>query len=123
MFSPAWRQRSAQTPLKDFFEKTVYADFGERINDRNSMLAQFKRHNDEVIGSVQRERLLVFDVREGWGPLCTFLGVPVPSVPFLRANSRDEMIGMRAARGTMETTKPMTLDEMQKSARERFGKK
>jgi hypothetical protein len=123
VFSSAWRQRSAMTPLKDFLEKAVYADFGERIYDRDFMFKQFKRHNDEVIGSVPRERLLVFDVRESWGPLCEFLGVPVPIAPFPRANSRDEMLGMRTASGTMEASKPMTLDEMQKYARERFGKK
>ena len=36
-------------------------------------------------------RLLVFDVREGWPPLCAFLGVPVPDAPFPRVNDADEI--------------------------------
>merc|ERR1711920_912771 len=40
----------------------------------------------EVKRSVPAERLLVFNVKEGWEPLCTFLGVPVPSRAFPRVN-------------------------------------
>jgi hypothetical protein len=37
--------------------------------------------------TIAPERLLVFDVKEGWGPLCAFLDVPVPEhEPFPRAN-------------------------------------
>jgi hypothetical protein len=32
--------------------------------------------------------LLVFDVVEGWAPLCAFLGVDVPDTPFPRTNNR-----------------------------------
>ena len=28
------------------------------------------------------EKLLIFDVKEGWNPLCQFLNVPVPKSPF-----------------------------------------
>lgn len=30
-------------------------------------------------------------MQEGWEPLCSFLGVPVPDVPFPRVNSQAEM--------------------------------
>ena len=118
VFSPAWRQQSLTTPLSEFFAKAVYPEFGERINDRDFMLAQFKRHNDEVIRTVPKERLLVFDVREGWDPLCRFLGVPVPATPFPQTNAREEMMAMRAA----QSGKPMDMEGLQKMARERFGK-
>ncbi|KZT51675.1 hypothetical protein CALCODRAFT_122946 [Calocera cornea HHB12733] len=35
---------------------------------------------------VPKEQLLEFNVKEGWEPLCKFLGVPVPDVPFPRTN-------------------------------------
>jgi len=41
---------------------------------------------EEVKANVPPERLLVFSVKEGWGPLCNFLGVPVPDVPFPHVN-------------------------------------
>ena len=36
------------------------------------------------------ERLLTYDVAEGWQPLCQFLGVPVPKDAFPRTNSTVE---------------------------------
>ena len=55
------------------------------------MTEWFKRRNQQVIDALPRERLLVFSPKEGWKPLCTFLGVPVPDAPFPRVNSRDEI--------------------------------
>lgn len=31
-------------------------------------------------------RFLEFEVAQGWGPLCAFLGVPVPAEPFPHEN-------------------------------------
>jgi hypothetical protein len=39
-----------------------------------------------VRDTIEPKRLLVFDVREGWEPLCRFLEVRVPSEPFPRLN-------------------------------------
>jgi hypothetical protein len=51
----------------------------------------FERHNEAVRLMVPPERLLVFDVREGWAPLCDFLGVEVPEQPFPRLNEARQM--------------------------------
>ena len=51
----------------------------------------FGRHNEAVRRRVSPERLLVFDVREGWAPLCDFLDVEVPDGPFPRLNEAREM--------------------------------
>ena len=32
------------------------------------------------------DKLLVFQVDQGWAPLCKFLNVPIPDVPFPRTN-------------------------------------
>ena len=39
-------------------------------------------HNEDVMANVPREKLLVFNVKMGWNPLCEFLDVPVPEQPF-----------------------------------------
>ncbi|MGN9842789.1 sulfotransferase family protein [Nonomuraea sp. H19] len=62
--------------------------FDGRIGDRDHVLGVFDRHLAEVKAAIPAERLLVFDVGEGWGPLCAFLGVPVPGQPFPQANER-----------------------------------
>ena len=61
--------------------RTVIWDpiFDGRMLDREHAIDVFNRHNRTVREQVPAERLLVFDVKEGWEPLCTFLGVPVPS--------------------------------------------
>jgi hypothetical protein len=51
----------------------------------------FERRNQRVVDALPPERLLVFSPKEGWAPLCSFLGVPVPDGPFPRVNSRDEI--------------------------------
>lgn len=35
---------------------------------------------------VPPEKLLVFEVKQGWEPLCKFLGKPVPDQPFPHVN-------------------------------------
>lgn len=64
--------------------------FGGRFRDRAHAIGVFERHTAEVVAHVPAERLLVFDVRQGWGPLCAFLGVPVPDEPFPRLNDTAE---------------------------------
>ena len=39
-------------------------------------------HEREVKDTVPAERLLVYEVSQGWAPLCRFLGVPTSSEPF-----------------------------------------
>ena len=65
--------------------KTFGGDFS-----RGNVIAAFERHCAEVRQRVAPERLLEFDAKQGWEPLCAFLGVPVPDAPFPRTNSREE---------------------------------
>ena len=61
--------------------------FGGRWDDRQHAIATFLAHIDEVQRTIPANRLLTFDVREGWGPLCSFLEVPVPRISFPNLNS------------------------------------
>src|SRR5918994_633284 len=53
--------------------------FNGRLRDRAHCQAVFARHNQAVRETIAPDRLLVFDVKEGWEPLCAFLGVPAPA--------------------------------------------
>lgn len=65
--------------------------FDNRFADKAYALEVFHRHIEEVKQYVKPERLLVFDVKEGWEPLCRFLEVPVPKdKPFPRLNDTQE---------------------------------
>ena len=65
--------------------------FDGRFEDRSYAIETYKRHNSEVRRQVPPERLLVYDVKEGWAPLCDFLGVEVPDQPFPHLNDTREM--------------------------------
>lgn len=55
---------------------------------RENAVGAIERHNSEVRRAIPRERLLEFEVGQGWEPLCAFLGVPVPDQEFPRTNER-----------------------------------
>jgi hypothetical protein len=67
--------------------------FGGKFEDKRHAIEVFNRHNEEVRRRVPQERLLVYDVKEGWGPLCEFLGVEEPDQPFPRLNDAAEDTG------------------------------
>jgi hypothetical protein len=73
--------------------------FGGRFLDKQHALEVYHRHVDAVRAKVPADRLLVYQVGEGWEPLCRFLDVPVPEVPFPHLNdtaSFRAMFGMPA---------------------------
>lgn len=88
--TPRWAVRLAPGAVRRYAELIETAvwqgTFEGRFADKAAAIAAFERHNAAVIASIPPERLLVFDVREGWEPLCRFLGVPVPDRPFPRLN-------------------------------------
>lgn len=52
----------------------------------------YEKHNADVRRVVPKGQLLEFDVRQGWGPLCEFLGVDIPQgEEFPRLNEAESM--------------------------------
>jgi len=69
--------------LRDVFDTFVWKGiFGGAFEDRGRALAAYRSWDDEVKARVPEERLLVYDVDDGWEPLCVFLGRDVPDEPF-----------------------------------------
>jgi hypothetical protein len=64
--------------------------FGTALTDRDLIVEAYQRHNDEVRQAIETPRLLVFDAADGWGPLCSWLGVDVPTEPFPHRNTMNE---------------------------------
>jgi hypothetical protein len=58
--------------------------------ERDQLVEAFNSHNEAVKQTIPAGQLLVFDVRQGWGPLCDFLNVPEPGGDFPRTNHREE---------------------------------
>ena len=91
IFSPKMQGSLAGSPVGAMMQGVIFDAFGGRATDRAFMTDWFTRRNQTVIDSLPPDRLLVFSPKQGWAPLCAFLGLPVPGVPFPRVNSRDEL--------------------------------
>lgn len=79
-----------QRPLAGILKKIILPTFGGRPNDRAHAIAAYERHNAEVRRTIEPERLLTYDVAQGWEPLCRFLGAPIPTEPFPHANTTED---------------------------------
>jgi hypothetical protein len=72
------------------FDKVVRSMFDGKLHDRAHCISVFERHNAEVIKTIPKDRLLVYEASQGWAPLCRFLGVPVPAAPFPKSNTTED---------------------------------
>jgi len=79
-----------------YFDKTYTSIFGHRplpskYNETLTVEA-YNKHNAHVVMNAPEDQLLVFDFKDGWAPLCKFLDVPVPDVPFPHKNKSGSAI-------------------------------
>jgi Sulfotransferase domain len=58
--------------------------------DKDGVIAAFHAQEAAVKAAIPANRLLVHQAKDGWEPLCAFLGVPVPATPYPRTNSKEE---------------------------------
>ena len=69
--------------------------FHNQFLDKKYAIEVFEQNIADVKKNVPAERLLVYDVREGWEPLAAFLDVPVPAdIPFPRVNDTASFLEM-----------------------------
>ena len=91
---PGWLKRLPPMSIGSAMIRTIIWDgqFQGRFEDPQAARAIFEQHIEDVTAAVPPERLLVFRVSEGWGPLCEFLNVPIPQDrPFPHVNERSAM--------------------------------
>jgi sulfotransferase family protein len=89
----------------DMIDRLVWqgkGTFASGHAEPEQLIAAMERHNAEVQRVVSPERLLVWSVTEGWGPLCEFLELPVPEEPFPHVNDRTEFLN-RVIDGSLAT--------------------
>ena len=93
--------------LPDWFEKVVYPIrmfivmqvnliwvglFKNNFSDRDSTKLVYYEHIESVKKIIPADKLLIYNVKEGWEPLCEFLDVDVPDIPFPKVNDTAEML-------------------------------
>jgi len=90
IMAPRFNEYIAPSPFGELVRRTIWDTLDGRMGDRDFMVSYFERRNEEIKTAIPSERLLVYEVAQGWGPLCEFLDVPVPDGPFPRINTREE---------------------------------
>jgi hypothetical protein len=85
----AWLEMAARVVNKTGFASGL---------DHAGLIRAFESHNEAVKATIPANQLLVYEVTDGWGPLCEFLNTPVPNEPFPRTNNRAEFWGRVSAR-------------------------
>lgn len=94
IFSTRLQERQAGTKWGRMCQATINDHLGGDLNDRTAVIAAFNAHNERVQAALGAERLLVFEAKDGWRPLCAFLDVPVPEHDYPHVNSKEEFAGI-----------------------------
>ena len=83
------RARNVVKVIK-WFKKVFFADrLKGNFGDKAFAEKFWNDHLTEVKASVPADKLLIYDVRDGWAPLCKFLGVKEPKDPIPHLNKKE----------------------------------
>ena len=82
---PRWRRYLLLVDRMLWGERSPFA----RGREPGALMEQMVAYNEHVKRSIPPDRLLVWQVGEGWKPLCEFLEVPVPDGPLPHENDRE----------------------------------
>lgn len=80
-------------PVLIYNRKLMYLEFGNDLFNKKEVLRRYEKHTENVLRDFPSGKVLVFDPKQGWEPLCSFLGVPAPPVEFPHYNKRREFKG------------------------------
>ncbi len=75
--------------MQHMLQSTIWDKlFDGRFEGRQYAIQVFNDHIENVKRAVAKEKLLIYNINEGWKPLCGFLNVPIPEKPFPHINDR-----------------------------------
>jgi hypothetical protein len=68
----------------------MFERFTPQWRDRDAAMAAYDAHKAAVRAAIPGDRLIDWQPRDGWGPNCSALGIPVPDVAFPHAKTSDD---------------------------------
>eukprot|EP01084_Bolivina_argentea_P091292 164358_1 len=71
--------------------------FDKKFDDEQYVINKYNEWIKSVKQQVPKDKLLIFNVKDGWSPLCTFLGKSIPNEEFPWANDKEDMKTMYRA--------------------------
>lgn len=94
IFSHTLEDIQAGTKWGRMIKATINDHLEGDLHTHDHLIKAFNDHTDAVKASFGPDRLLVFEAKDGWDPLCRFLDVPVPDAPYPNVNSKEEFDGV-----------------------------
>ena len=76
---------------KDYWPRLFNYNVDKFLNDKQWAEQYYQQRLKHIKKIIPEKQLLIYDVRDGWEPLCKFLNKPIPKEPFPRANTRKTM--------------------------------
>jgi hypothetical protein len=93
LYTPAWVKKYVPQYKRfaDLIDLMIWNGlFSGRFADREHAIRIYNDHIEQVKQNVPADKLLIFNVKEGWKPLCDFLEIPVPAdIPFPHVNDHE----------------------------------
>ena len=83
------------SPVKRMIETLWEKRFISDVMNESAAKAAFEAYNNEVRMNVPSERLIEWQPKDGWSPICNALGLAIPDEPFPHVNTSDEFIRER----------------------------
>ena len=90
IFQKNWTAMRISYTKPEGFDRCI---FGVVAEGREASVRFFDDWVRKVKANVPQEKLLVFECKQGWKPLCEFLDLPIPDEPFPRVNDTKQMLG------------------------------
>ena len=93
-FNTIWQVPPTNDCLAFMRDTYLIKQFDNKFESKDKAMKMFHAHNNEVINFVPKEQLLVYEVKNGWEPLCSFLDLPVPKESFPHLNKKEHFPAM-----------------------------
>nr|XP_039263601.1 uncharacterized protein LOC120339519 isoform X1 [Styela clava] len=85
-------QQFSGTPIEAFMRSIAAIRFLTSSSRSHLKLrSRYRQHNLYVESTCPSSKLLIYNVKDGWGPLCKFLNKKILDKPFPRENIKAEM--------------------------------
>jgi len=94
IFGKEWMEFQPGSEAGAYMKATVNDYFDGEMHDHDHLIRRFNEHVAEVRKTIEPKRLLVFEVTDGWEPLCEFLELSIPEGVFPHINDTEAVQGM-----------------------------
>jgi Sulfotransferase domain len=93
-FNTIWQVQPTNDCLEFMHKTYLVKQFDDNFASKEIAEKKFNAHNNEVNEFVPKEQLLVYEVKNGWEPLCSFLDLPIPDESFPHLNKKENFRAM-----------------------------